>query len=94
MSKESDGYLDLRPRDLCDVVRSVCNLSLCNLSESNKWMQKELRLLAKRAAFAMGDMDRKSQESIRDSFAMVDFYDADLVNAMKKFKIVKGGDKK
>lgn len=92
--KQSDEYIDLRPRDLCDVVRSVCNLQLCNLNESNKWMLKELRVLAKRAAFCLGDMDTKSSESVRDSFAMVDFYDADLVNAMKKHKLVKGGDKK
>ena len=34
------------------------------------------------------------RESVRDSFAMVDFYDADLVQMLKKFKLVKGSDKK
>ena len=60
VSKQSDTYIDLRPRDLCDVVRAVCNLLLCNLNENNKWMLKELRVLAKRAAFLLGDMDRTS----------------------------------
>jgi len=27
----------------------------------------------------LGDMDQRSKEVVRDSFAMIDFYDADLV---------------
>lgn len=42
----------------------------------------------------LGDMDQRSKEVIRDSFAMIDFYDADLVQMLKKYKLVKGGDKK
>lgn len=86
-------YMDLKPRDLCDVVRCVCNLYMFNGAE-HKWLEKELRVLAKRGAFMLGDMDMRSRESIRDSFAMVDFYDADLVQMLKKFKMVKGADKK
>ena len=42
----------------------------------------------------MGDMHLRSKEVVRDSFAMIDFYDADLVQMLKKYKLVKGGDKK
>jgi hypothetical protein len=38
-----------------------------------------MRVLAKRAAFCLGDMNPISKEIVRDSFAMVDFYDAELV---------------
>jgi len=48
-------------------------------SEQTKWLEKELRVLAKRAAFCLGDMNQGSREIVRDSFAMVDFYDAELV---------------
>ena len=51
-------------------------------------------MLAKRAAFCLGDMNKSSQEVVRDSFAMIDFYDAELVQMLKKYKLVKGGDKK
>lgn len=85
-------YTALKARDLCDVVRACSNFQLCNPEQ--KWIEKELRALAKRSSFAMGEMDLKMRESIRDSFAIVDFYDADLVQMLKKFKMVKGSDKK
>ncbi len=84
--------MDLKPRDLCDVVRAVCNLHLCN--PEDKSLEKELRILAKRSGFMLGDMDQRSKEVIRDSFAMIDFYDVDLVQMLKKYKLVKGADKK
>jgi len=84
--------MELKPRDLCDVVKSVCNLQLHNSAE--KWIEKELRVLAKRSAFMLGEMDPRSKEVIRDSFAMVDFYDTDLVQMLKKYKLVKGADRK
>jgi hypothetical protein len=92
MSQQSEIYTDLKPRDLCDVVRSLTNLQLHNPTE--KWIEKELRVLAKRSAFVMGDMDFKMRASVRDSFSMVDFYDADLVQMLKKYKLVKGSDKR
>lgn len=80
LSDASNEYTDLKPRDLCDVVHSVCNLqSVSDSSEQTKWLEKELRVLAKRAAFCLGDMNPGSREMVRDSFAMVDFYDAELV---------------
>lgn len=85
LKDHSNEYLELKSRDLCDPVRAVCNLYLHNYKVSatgtvqNKWLEKELRLLAKRSAFMMSEMDLKQRVSIRDSFAMVDFYDADLV---------------
>lgn len=50
--------------------------------------------MAKRSAFVMGEMDFKMRASVRDSFSMVDFYDADLVQMLKKYKLVKGSDKR
>ena len=64
------------------------------LNSNEKWIEKELRILAKRSALMMGDMHLRSREVVRDSFAMIDFYDADLVQMLKKYKLVKGGDKK
>ena len=64
------------------------------LNPNEKWIEKELRILAKRSALMMGDMHLRSREVVRDSFAMIDFYDADLVQMLKKYKLVKGGDKK
>ena len=80
LSDASNEYSDLKPRDLCDVVHSVCNLqTMSSTAEQTKWLEKELRVLAKRAAFCLGDMNPISKEIVRDSFAMVDFYDAELV---------------
>ena len=63
------------------------------LNPNEKWIEKELRILAKRSALMMGDMHLRSREVVRDSFAMIDFYDADLVQMLKKYKLVQGGDK-
>ena len=61
LSAASNEYLDLKPRDLCDVVHSVCNLQMVSdSSENSKWLEKELRVLAKRAAFSLGDMNKGS----------------------------------
>lgn len=46
-------------------------------------LDADLRLLAKRSALALGNMNFKSREVIRDSFASIDFYDADLVLVLK-----------
>ncbi len=95
LSDASNEYSDLKPRDLCDVVHSFCNLqSVSDGLEQNKWLEKEMRVLAKRAAFCLGDMNPASKEIVRDSFAMVDFYDAELVQMLKKYKLVKGADKR
>lgn len=68
--------------------------SISDSFEQNKWLEKELRVLAKRAAFCLGDMNPTSREIVRDSFAMIDFYDAELVQMLKKYKLVKGADKR
>lgn len=39
-------------------------------------------------------MNPTSREIVRDSFAMIDFYDAELVQMLKKYKLVKGADKR
>ena len=64
------------------------------MQEPPKWVEVELRNLAKQAAVAMGGMSQMSRIRVRDSFAMIDFYDVDLVNALKKYKLVKGGEKR
>lgn len=39
-------------------------------------------------------MDGRQRCQVRDSFASVDFYDADLVQVLKKLKLVKGKEKR
>ena len=56
--------------------------------QNQKWVEKELRLLAKQSAVAMGGMNQKSREVVRDCFALIDFYDTDLVLMLKKYKLV------
>ncbi len=56
--------------------------------QNQKWVEKELRVLAKQSAVAMGGMNQKSREVVRDCFALIDFYDADLVLMLKKYKLV------
>ena len=50
---------------------------------------KELRLLAKSSALMLGAMNKKSQNIVVDHFEMIDFYDADFTDAMKRLKIIK-----
>ena len=51
----------MKPRDLCDVVHSLCNLAVgSGGAENEKWMDKELRLVAKRASLCLGDMNKNS----------------------------------
>ena len=51
-------------------------------------------MLAKRCALAMGAMSQRSRETVLLSFGKIDFYDNDLVQALKKYKLVKGQDKR
>lgn len=51
--------------------------------------EKELRYLAKRSALMLGAMNKKSQTICVDHFELVDFYDADFTDAMKRLKIIK-----
>ena len=96
LAENSDHYLDLRARDICDVVKALVLLKLqCQRYEQGqKFCDKQLRVLAKRSALMMGNMNQKSRESIVDSFSKIDFYDNDLVQALKKYKLVKGSDKR
>ncbi len=51
--------------------------------------EKELRLLAKSSALMLGAMNKKSQNIVVDHFEMIDFYDVDFTDAMKRLKIIK-----
>lgn len=42
----------------------------------------------------MAGMSDRTREVVRDCFALIDFYDADLVMMLKKFKLVQGSDKR
>ena len=61
---------------------------------SYNFTEKQLRLLAKRSALMMGAMSHRSREIIMETFAKVDFYDNDLVQGLKKYKLVKGSGKR
>ena len=78
----SNDYVDLKGRDLCDVVKIIVNVRLMMLHSpqvSYNFTEKQLRVLAKRTALAMGSMSQRSRQEVTDSFAKVDFYDNDLV---------------
>ena len=65
----SNDYLDLKGRDLCDVVKAVVNLKLMTLHApqlSYKFSERQLRVLAKRSALAMGSMNPKSREIVME----------------------------
>ena len=51
--------------------------------------EKEMRLLAKRSALKMPSMQNRLRDIIYESFKRIDFYDADLVQEMKRYKLVK-----
>ena len=50
---------------------------------------KELRAVAKTSALMLGAMNYKSRSITIDHFEMIDFYDADFTEAMKRLKIIK-----
>ena len=78
----SNDYVDLKGRDLCDAVKIIVNVRLMMLHSpqvSYNFTEKQLRVLAKRTALAMGSMSQRSRQEVTDSFAKVDFYDNDLV---------------
>ncbi len=93
LQQSSNDYLDLKGRDLSDVVKSVVNLRLMTMNApelSYNFTEKQLRVLAKRTALALGSMNQRSREIVTETFAKVDFYDNDLVAGLKKYKLVKG----
>ena len=97
LRENTDEYSELKPRDLCDVTKAVVMLSLQTgqiNDQAGKFCEKQLRVLAKRCALAMGAMSQRSRETVLLSFGKIDFYDNDLVQALKKYKLVKGQDKK
>ena len=51
-------------------------------------------MLAKRTALALGSMSHRSREVAMETFAKVDFYDNDLVQSLKKYKLVRGSGKR
>ena len=97
LQMSSNDYLDLKGRDLCDVVKSVVNIKVMTLYSpqlSQKWTDRQLRVLAKRSALALGSMSPKSRQVVMEAFEKVDFYDNDLVAALKKYKLVKGSGRR
>ena len=90
---ESDNYLELRHYDLTDVVKAVCNLRASHAESRPKWLERELRTLSKSTALMMGGLKQSEREFVRDCFSLIDFYDVDLVQALKKFNLVKGSSK-
>lgn len=85
------------PRDLAEMVASMCFLNkwlhnegqvqdLKNLSCIT--FDKELRLLAKKSALMLSLMSKKSRDIVVDHFEMIDFYDPDFTDAMKKTKMI------
>lgn len=47
-----------------------------------------MRHLAKKSALMLAAMNKKSQSIVVDHFEMIDFYDADFTDAMKRLKII------
>ena len=93
----SNDYLDLKGRDLCDVVKAVVNTRMMTLhlpQMSYGFTERQLRVLAKRTALALGSMSQRSREIVMESFSKVDFYDNDLVAGLLKYKLVKGSGKR
>ena len=93
----SNDYLDLKGRDLCDVVKSVVNVKMMTLHSpqlSQKWAERQLRVLAKRSALSIGSMSPKSRQVVMEAFEKVDFYDNALVASLKKYKLVKGSGRR
>ena len=93
----SNDYLDLKGRDLCDVVKSVVNIKVMTLYSpqlSQKWTDRQLRVLAKRSALSLGSMSSKSRLVVMEAFEKVDFYDNDLVAGLKKYKLIKGSGRR
>ena len=57
LQQASNDYLDLKGRDLCDVVKTVVNVRLMTMYSpqlSSSFTEKQLRVLAKRTALALG----------------------------------------
>jgi len=82
LQQASNDYLDLKGRDLCDAVKAVVNVSLMTMHEpqlGQNFCERQLRVLAKRTALALGSMKPRSREVVTEAFAKVDFYDNDLV---------------
>ena len=88
----------IAPRDLSEMVASMCFLKkwlhnegqvqdLKNLSCIN--FDKELRLLAKKSALMLSLMSKKSRDIVVDHFEMIDFYDPDFTEAMKRAKMIR-----
>ena len=84
----------LNPRDMSEIVAAMCKLSVLAKKGTKKGsdairFDKELRHLAKRSALMLAAMNKKSRDIVVDHFEMIDFYDADFTDAMKKLKLIK-----
>jgi hypothetical protein len=52
-------------------------------------IDKELRVLTKRAALVLPSMTPRSRLIVVNCFEKIDYYDADFIDAMKRLKIIK-----
>lgn len=50
--------------------------------------EKELRMLAKRSALMLANMNPKNRSMVVSAFEKIDFYDKDFTDAMKALKII------
>jgi hypothetical protein len=46
-------------------------------------------MLTKKSALMLSNMNPRSRKIVVESFEMIDFYDADFTDAMKRLKIIK-----
>lgn len=84
---------------MAELVASVCYLKKWYDSEAKMVkdlknpksfkFDKELRQLAKKSALMLTNMSKKSRDIVVDHFEMIDFYDKDFTEAMKRAKIIK-----
>jgi len=84
----------LNPRDMSEIVAAMCKLSVISKKGTLKGsdairFDKELRHLAKRSALMLAAMNKKSRDIVVDHFELIDFYDADFTEAMKRLKLIK-----
>ena len=62
---------------------------LQNNEEAKKYLDKELRILAKQTALRLNSMSNRSRDIVFESFQKIDFYDVDLVQEFKRLKMIK-----
>lgn len=91
--------LYLSSRDVAELVEALVRLKF-KINPNNDTddkdkdkdkvinFEKELRLLAKKSALELGNMNPKSRAMVVTNFEKIDFYDKDLTDAMKRLKML------